>query len=462
MLLIFDFKSTVFFYKCLPLLGIKYQTTIIMQYIRTILLLFLTVFATSLIAQTRIQSVHQVVKGETLHSLSEKYGVTIADLLSVNPEMSAKPNKKIKKGYLVNIPERKTNRPDSLVSQDTFCVAVVLPLTTAGKEGERCLEFYRGLLMAADKERENGRVVKVVAIDEPGVKQGVSEVVNALLEIKPSAIVGPLYPQHFSAMSEVAKSLSVQLIVPFSSKVKEVETNSNIHLLNAPTAVVQELSWRLFDSLFGKKRCVVIKTKDATDAEVVNHWVSNLKNKGREVKTLSSNFTQQDLLNALHPNQSNVIVLDGSNQENVLSILNKVREYTNDATTHSISVVGHNAWQTFTMEHHKLLGLLDTHILSQDYYNAHSKQVIAFEEAYHQWFKHYPLQLHPRMGELGYDTGLYLFNAQRENSLKDASGKDINYLQSILKFQKLGYGGYVNASMMFLRFGSSSTPDIIE
>ena len=54
-----------------------------MQYIRTILLLFLTVFATSLIAQTRIQSVHQVVKGETLHSLSEKYGVTIADLLSV-------------------------------------------------------------------------------------------------------------------------------------------------------------------------------------------------------------------------------------------------------------------------------------------------------------------------------------------------------------------------------------------
>jgi hypothetical protein len=66
------------------------------------------------------------------------------------------------------------------------------------------------------------------------------------------------------------------------------------------------------------------------------------------------------------------------------------------------------------------------------------------------------------MGELGYDTGLYLFNAQRENSLKDATGKDINYLQSILKFQKLGYGGYVNASMMFLRFGSSSTPDIIE
>ena len=247
-----------------------------MQYIRTILLLFLIVFATSLIAQTRIQSVHQVVKGETLHSLSEKYGVTIADLLSVNPEMSAKPNKKIKKGYLVNIPERKTNRPVSVVSQDTFSVAVVLPLTTAGKEGERCLEFYRGLLMAADKERENGRVVKVVAIDEPGVKLGVSDVVNALLEIKPSAIVGPLYPQHFSAMSEVAKSLNVQLIVPFSSKVKEVETNSNIHLLNAPTAVVQELSWRLFDSLFGKKRCVVIKTKDATDAEVVNHWVSNL------------------------------------------------------------------------------------------------------------------------------------------------------------------------------------------
>ena len=48
------------------------------------------------------------------------------------------------------------------------------------------------------------------------------------------------------------------------------------------------------------------------------------------------------------------------------------------------------------------------------------------------------------------------------NPLPDTFKSNLDYLQSILKFQKLGYAGYVNTSMMFLRFGSSSTPDIIE
>ena len=73
-----------------------------MQYIRSFLLLFVTLFTTAVIAQVQISSVHQAQKGETLSSLSAQYGVTIEEILAVNPEMSPKPNKKIKKGYLVN------------------------------------------------------------------------------------------------------------------------------------------------------------------------------------------------------------------------------------------------------------------------------------------------------------------------------------------------------------------------
>ena len=430
-----------------------------MQYIRSFLLLFVTLFTTAVIAQVQISSVHQAQKGETLSSLSAQYGLTIEEILSVNPEMSPKPNKKIKKGYLVNIPGRKEV---VLTQQDTFCLAVVLPLSSTGKEGERCLEYYRGLLMAADKVRENGRVIKIVAIDEPGAKKNIEDVVDNLYAINPDAIVGPLYPQHFQAMSTLSLSLDVKLLVPFSSKVSEVEFNPNIYLLNAPAVVVQENSFQLLNNVFKNRRFVIVRTNDASDRDVVNYWNDKLLMQRGDVKYLSQNFNQEDLFGALSLYQSNVILLDGSNQENVLNILKKVREYTDEATTHSISVVGHNAWQTFSMEQHELLGALDTHILSQNYYNAFNKQVIDFEEAYSHWFKEYPLPLHPRMGELGYDTGLYLFTADKGNSLKDMSGNAMNYLQSKLKFQRFGYGGYVNTSLMFLRYGSGNIPDVIE
>ena len=168
-------------------------------------------------AQTRIGSVHQVEKGETLYSLSRRYGVTVEALLSVNPEISSQPNKKIKRGYLINIPEAVP-----VQVADTFKMAVVLPFSAEGKEGERSIEFYRGLLMAADAERENGRCVNIVAIDEPQVKDNLTDVVNALSQQKFDALVGPLYPTHFQAITNYANAYRVKNIIPFSSKVKQV------------------------------------------------------------------------------------------------------------------------------------------------------------------------------------------------------------------------------------------------
>ena len=458
---IFAFKSTVFFYKCLLLRENIYKTTMIMQLIRPILLILLTFFTSTVIAQNVIRTVHEAKKGETLNSLSEYYSVTVDALLSVNPEMSSNPKKKIKRGYLVNIPERIFG-DYSVVSKDTFCLAVVLPLSASGKEGERCLEYYRGLLMAVDKVRQNGRCIKVVAIDEPGVKKGISEVVSKLNNLNPDAIVGPLYPSHFQPISAVSQSKNIQTIVPFSSKVKEVETNPNLYLLNTPLSVVQEVSYSLFCSKFRGRRCVIIRTNDASDADVVNYWVNRLWQQNYEVHTLSQGFSRQELMSALSISKPNVIILDGSNKDDVLTILNKVHEYTNGGKNNRISVVGHNAWQLFSMEYDELFCTLDTYVLAQDYYNAHSKQVIDFEEKYYEWFKKYPLMLHPRMGELGYDTGLYLFTASEGDAQVDHKGKRIEYLQSNLKFKKLVNGGYVNSSVIFLHFDSSNIPDIVE
>lgn len=430
-----------------------------MQYIRPLLLVLLSLFSMVAVAQTTIRTVHETKKGETLMSICEYYNVSLDDLVSVNPELKAKPKKKLKRGYLVNIPECKSNK---VVVKDTFSVAVVLPLTVSGMESERCLEFYRGFLIAANQEREKGQVIQITAIEEPAAKSSFSTAVSALQQVNPDVIVGPLYPMHFEAMSEYAQSQKIKTIIPFSSKVKEVDSNPYLYLLHAPLAKFQEDSYQLYRKNFKNRRCVIIRTKDATNADVVNYWLDKSTTQNNEVYTLSQGFTREDFSHALSTSIPNVIVIDGSEKSNVLPILKQIHEYTAGAKHPKFSVIGHNEWQEFSMEHVDLLNSLDTYILAQDFYDAHDKQVIEFEDTYHKWFKKYPLMLHPRMGELGYDMGLYLFTASIGDSKVDRKGNAIDYLQSNLSFKKLSRGGYVNSSVMFLHFESGNTPEILE
>lgn len=408
-------------------------------------------------AQTRVGSVHQVEKGETLYSLSRRYGVTVEALLSVNPDISSQPNKKIKRGYLINIPEAVP-----VQVADTFKMAVVLPFSAEGKEGERSIEFYRGLLMAADAERENGRCVSIVAIDEPPVKDNLTDVLNALTQQKFDALVGPLYPTHFQAITNYANAYCVKNIIPFSSKVKQVETNRYVYLLNTPQEQLNKSSFELFHSQFAGSRCVVVRTVDSSESALVNYWMDKMLTHQYELQSLSQTFTDEEMKQALVTDKKNVLIIDGSNKQAVLDILQRIQSFKAHHPGFQIAVIGHNAWQQFSMEYSELLGTLNTYLVAQDFYNAYSKSVIAFEEEYYNWFKTYPLLLHPRMGELGYDTGLYLFKSSDTNTLVDRQGKKIEYLQSNLKFQQLGNGGCVNSNLMFVRFTPAHKVELIE
>ena len=165
-----------------------------MQYLRTLILIFGALYVSFVTAQTRIRLVHEVEKGETLNTISQRYNVSVAEVVALNPDISSNPDKKLKRGYLINIHESKSVQ---VVSRDTFKLAVVLPFSADGKEGERSVEYYRGLLMAIDAERQKGRCFSVTAIDEPSVKEGMTEAIATLTADAPHAIVGPLYPTHF-------------------------------------------------------------------------------------------------------------------------------------------------------------------------------------------------------------------------------------------------------------------------
>ena len=99
---------------------------------------------------------HKVQKEETIWGIARMYGISVDSLMESNPQM-IEANFKLKKGLVLRIPQivPAQKQQSKSLAQNSVSAAILLPLTATGIEGERSVEFYRGFLMAADKEQQS-------------------------------------------------------------------------------------------------------------------------------------------------------------------------------------------------------------------------------------------------------------------------------------------------------------------
>ncbi|MBO5699140.1 MAG: LysM peptidoglycan-binding domain-containing protein [Bacteroidaceae bacterium] len=430
----------------------------------------------SLFSQNKVKEVYEVQKGETLESIANRYNVSVAELKLVNPDIKNKKDSyQFKRGYLLNIPAHDNasenfrqntssltpNYPDAI---DTIKIAVMLPFSGKGAIAERVLEYYRGLLIAGFAARESGYVAVINAIEEP--KQNVSSLDSLvkLCAVKPDFLIAPLYPSHFAEVSEFAKNEGIRTLIPFSSRTNEVMNNPLIYVLNTPNNIVIDKAKVVFDKTFKKSsQIVVVRTSNPNKIDFIKnlhtHWSAN----NHIVNTLPNRYLSEDLVRVFNKNKQNIVILDGTNKKDAIYTLNAISEFKMQNPEYKVCVLGYGEWQDFSMEESDLLFNADTYLFSSDYYNAYNSGVIKFEERYKYWFGQYPLIYHPRMGELGYDSGIYMLNAIAIYGKKYVNQPfNADYLQSNLKFDRINNnGGYVNTSLIFIHYNENQKIEII-
>lgn len=405
--------------------------------------------------------VHEVAKGETLYSISKHYDVTIDDIVRANPDMPDLKKNKVKQGNLLNIPKKQVVQPTAI---DTIRLAVVLPFSSSKQITDRMLEFYRGLLTATYAAKESGYSVEISAFDEPKQSESIAPILEMIQRAKPDFVVGPLYPTHFKEIHDYSLSNKQRTLIPFSSKVSEINHNPYLYLLNTPSHIAQRRIVNLFDETFKGSRLVLVRTQDATQIETTNFIMEHCLKKNYEVQTLPALFFAEDLTRVLSTERKNVLILDGSERSNVVKVLTTIEEFIRKNPGYDVCVVGHNDWQLFAMEEKPLLSKVNSYILASDFYNAYDQDVINFEASYYKWFNSYPAIYHPRMGELGYDSGLFMLNAIAIYGSKfENQPVNANYIQTNFKFkQVVSNGGYANVSIMFIHYQPDSKVECIE
>lgn len=188
---------------------------------------------------------HVVEAKETLYSISRRYGIDLDALKKMNPEAE----KGLQAGMILRIPRQKPkvdvisatqtdsmNKTNALPTignkrSEAIKIAFLLPFGTEQSKDdpnmERFREFYQGALISIYEAKKHGVSYEIHTFDTDKTESQMMSVLeknNAQLQ-KMDLIVGPAYTNQVAMVSDFARNNRILTIIPFTSRVFDIETN---------------------------------------------------------------------------------------------------------------------------------------------------------------------------------------------------------------------------------------------
>lgn len=406
---------------------------------------------------------YKVQKGETLWSIARAHGITVDALIAANPEMQ-EAGYKLKKGRTVTIPAN-TPAPAAAVSKGLASVniSVILPLQAGGVVATRSTEYVRGMLLAVNQLKKQGRNVVLHVYEEPASGQSLRGVMQRVGAHEADLIVGPVYPDHWSEAIALSPGDS-KIVVPFSSKVQQIATCPRLFMLNAPQQNEAAMITDLVASSFHKDNThIIFLTHNVGDAKadkqsVVSSLTRRVVIDGYKHIALPSSVELTVVKNAIKKGMFNLIVTDAADaetQQRMQSMVTALRQTLPSGTT--LALLGYETWLDRASANSALRNGLyssDTYVAATAFYYPYTSAAMAFEADYKKWFGAELLTVTPRMAPLGYDTALAFVNGLSVyGKTYTAQRQQLPFLQSDIRFAKVSdQGGYVNQSAWLIHY----------
>ena len=247
------------------------------------------------------QIVHKVIKGETLYSLSQRYGVSIEDIYASNGHIK----RGLKAGMLIAIPSKEASlqtlgKKDVETTSQTVGVAegrsvvaetvksasehlpvgefpllekhkranvaLLLPLGSVDKPSSNYLDFYRGFMMGLDSVRSAGLSADVVLHNTAHDHNRLDRIIASRELEQADLIVGPIYEDELIPVVASLEGKNKPVVSPLANLT--TVANGNIFQMSPAPSTKYDKVRSMFD---GSKRVVIISTDNvdkAFDTEV--------------------------------------------------------------------------------------------------------------------------------------------------------------------------------------------------
>lgn len=416
------------------------------------------------------RSSHKVTPGETLWSIARLYSTDVASLMRENPQMQTA-DYVLQAGETIYLPEEVRRRTENEVQataapvvKRSLSIAILMPLKSKRAETPRCVEFYRGLLMAADRLKENGSDVTLYTYEE--APDDAEQFARQLADIRQrgvDVVFGPLYPGHFESVCRLARETGTRVVIPFSSRVPQVSSCPELVVVNTPGTMLREAAARLFTDRFRGYHTVFLETKTKNEAEFTAQLNVALAKAGMSGSTLPNTASAATLaaIGKTHPRI--IIVPDDHSEAALRYAVARLEQLRADCPSVDVSLFGYADWLTPAKDLEQKLYTSDAYLFTQNFFNARDAATQKFEAVYDKWFDEPLLEYTPRYAPLGYDVGLHVMTLLLNHG-KTFSTQTVStpYLQTQIKLRRAAEGGgLVNENVWFIHFTPSHAKERI-
>ncbi len=360
----------------------------------------------------------------------------------------------------------RTREANDDVRKRAIRLGVMLPLHEKNGDGKRMIEYYRGVLMACDSLKKLGISTQVYAwnLSEDTDLKNVLKDANAS---KCDMIIGPLYSNQVQGLSQFVEEHNIKLLIPFSIVAPELYNNRNIFQVYQNSNIQVEATARRFCGWFKDYHPVIVDCGDSTSTKGM--FTSTLRrmleqNGIRYSITNLKQSTDKYFLNSFDANKRNVVVLNTGRSEELNAAFGRLSAITVANPEIQISMFGYTEWLMYVNYQQENFFKYDVYVPSNFYTNLNSSATERILQKYRWNFHQDMIPALPRFALTGFDHACFFLQGLHKYGKEfDGSAGRLNhpYVQTPLKFERIGNGGSQNRAYMFVHYKPDHKIDIL-
>jgi len=411
--------------------------------------------------------IHEIIANETLFSLGRLYKVKVIDIIRLNPGSAIR----FAIGTQLRIPVNETNskligqnegNSNAVVKKDeawtltsnnkVIQIAFLLPFMLDEDKRdpavERFVDFYAGALMAIQEAKAKGISFEIFTYDTEKSEEKITSVLNNPELKNMDLIIGPAFSNQVLLVADFAKENKINTLIPFSSKVPEIDYNPYLFQFNPGTDAEIKFTLDVLTVKYKNANIVFAEIPGVSSFDEGKIRIDALKKELiKEHKSFSkialTTSDYADFKTVLKKGVKNIILFNTDKYAYVSPFISRLRS---NIETYDVILFEQYNWKNQTEK------IPESIFVSPFQIKENSNKLTSYNDQFNLLFSKDVSIDSPRFDLLGYDLSTYFISLINRYGIKfiDKIGayNYPNYLQSQPRFERTSNGsGFVNQQL---------------
>lgn len=324
---------------------------------------------------------------------------------------------------------------------ESINVGIMLPLHNINGDGRRMLEYYRGMLMAVEKLKHDGRNINIYTWNVPED----ADIRTTLLQNGANTcniIFGPLYTKQVKQLGDFCRAYNIKMVIPFSINGNDVDSNPMIYQVYQSQDDINISTIQQIAEHFNNCHPVLIDCSDSTSNKgtFTLGLRKVLEQRGIHYNLTSLKSADDMFAKSFSLSQPNLVILNTGRSPELTQAMNKLDKLLATNQNVQVTLFGYTEWLMYAKMNRERFAKYNTFVPTHFYYNEASAATKELEQKY-RWRFHQDMMIAlPHFALTGYDHAMYFI------------GNSNQWVQTPLNFVKQPNGGYRNKALMLIHY----------